>query len=244
MSKKDVSITTPDGEARAYAFTPDQGAGPWPGVMVYMDALAIRPAMFEMAQRVADHGYFVLLPDMFWRRPPYEPFDIPVMLSDRSKLMEFMGSTNPQKAMSDTGAFLGWLSDQPQVKGEKVGTTGYCMGGGMSLRAAAAYPDRVAAAAAFHAGNVVTDAPDSVHKVAPTTKAKVLVAGADEDKGFTSEARDILAKAYKDAGVDADVSIWPGKLHGYAPRDMPVYDKEASERHFKEMFALFDGVLK
>jgi carboxymethylenebutenolidase len=243
MSRRDVTITTPDGEARAYAFTPSKGAGPWPGVIVFMDALAIRPAMFEIAERIAEHGYYVLLPDMFWRLGAYEPIVPKEILADRGKLAPFMASTNPEKAMSDTGAFLDWLTAQPQVKGLRVGTTGYCMGGAMSLRAAAAYPNHVAAAASFHGGNLATEKPDSPHLLAQDIKAKVLVAGADKDAGFTLDDKAKLEQSFKDAGVDADVSIWPDMLHGWVPRDMPVFDAAGAERHYEVLLKFYDEAL-
>ena len=246
MSRKEVTITTPDGEARAFVFTPDSGSGPWPGAIFYMDAPAIRPALFEMAQRLADYGYYVLLPDMFWRVGPYEPIVMANIRSDeerRAIFGKFFASTSPAKAMSDTGAFLDFLSAQPEVKGTKVGVTGYCMGGGMVLRAAGAFPDRVAAVGAFHGGNLATDAEDSPHLLAPKMKAKILVAGADEDRGFDDAQCERLDKALKDAGLDAVVTIYRGARHGYAPPDMPVYNPEAAERHWNELSALFAEVL-
>jgi len=247
MSRTDVTIPTPDGDARAFVFTPDAGDGPWPGTILYMDAPAIRPALFEMAQRLADAGYYVLLPDMFWRAGPYEPIvmaDIKTDEQRRAIFGKFMASTNPDKAMADTGAFLDFLSRQPQVKGSKVGVTGYCMGGGMVLRAAGTYPDRIAAGGAFHGGNLATDAPDSPHLLAPKMKAKLLVAGADEDRGFDDAQCERLDQALKAAGVDAEVTIYRGARHGYAPKDMPVYNEDAAERHWRELIALFDSVLK
>lgn len=246
MSRQDVKIPTPDGEAQAYVFTPDQGSGPWPTVLFYMDALAIRPTLFEMAERLASNGYYVLLPDMFWRLGGYEPLVPKEVFADQAKMGElfgkFMSSTNPEKAMRDTGAFLDWLATQPQAKADKIGVTGYCMGGALAIRAAGTFPDRIAAAAAFHAGHVVTEGPDSPHLLAPKIKAKVLVAGADQDPYFTEEQFETLKAAMKD--LDAEVTIYRGALHGYAPNDLPVYDKEHSERHWREMLALFDGVLK
>ncbi len=150
-----------------------------------------------------------------------------------------MGSTDPTRAMQDTGAFLSWLSRQPQVKGEKVGVTGYCMGGGLALRAAGAFPDRVAAAAAFHGGNLATDAPDSPHRLAPRIKAKVYVGGADEDAGFPPEQAARLKDALDAAGVENTVEIYEGARHGYAPPDMPVFNAAASERHWRAMLELF-----
>ncbi len=245
---RQLSIPTPDGDARAYSFAPERGAGPWPAVIFYMDAPAIRPALLQMAQRLADHGYFVLLPDMFWRIGPYEPIDLKAVFADPDKRREVMGkymaSTDPRKAMRDTGAFLDWLSNQPEVAGDKVGATGYCMGGGMALRAAGTYPDRIAAAAGFHPARLATDEPDSPHLLAPGIKARIYIGGADKDAGFPPEQADRLRDALTAAGVDNEVTIYDGALHGYAPPDMPVYDEPASERHWRELFKLLDGALK
>jgi carboxymethylenebutenolidase len=248
MSRQEVQVPTPDGEARAFVFTPDQGFGPWPAVIFYMDALAIRPALFDMGERLASNGYYVLMPDMFWRLGGYAPMVPTEVFANPEKRQElftrFMGSTNPQRAMQDTGAFLEWLAKQPQAKADKVGVTGYCMGGMLALRAAESYPDRVAAAGAFHAGGVVTDQPDSPHLHVAKIKAKVLVGGADQDSHFTEAQCETLKQAMAAAGVDADVSIWRGALHGYAPPDMPVYDPEHSERHWRELVRLFDEMLQ
>ena len=247
MSRTEIALPTPDGAARAFTFAP-QGSGPWPAVIFVMDALAIRPALFDMCERIAAHGYFVLLPDMFWRAGAYPPIDIAAVFKDeavrRKTLGPLMASTDPDKAMRDIGAGLDYLATQPMVKTGPVGITGYCMGGGIALRAAGLFPDRVAAAAAFHGGRLATDAPDSPHLLAPKIKASILVAGADEDAGFPAEQADRLRAALDAAGVDNEVTIYQGARHGYAPADMPVYDKAASERHFRDLFALLDGVFK
>ncbi|MHB8529342.1 MAG: dienelactone hydrolase family protein [Caulobacteraceae bacterium] len=247
MSRTEVQIPTPDGEARAYAFHP-QGEGPWPAVIFFMDAPAIRPALFSMCERLAGHGYFVLLPDMFWRVGPYEPINLREAFKDeearRATFAKFMSSTDPERSTRDTGAFLDWLADQPQVKGAMVGCTGYCMGGAMALRAAGAFPERVAAAAAFHPGRLATDAADSPHLLAPKIRAKVYVGGADEDAGFPPEQAERLRQALDAAGVANTVEIYPGARHGYAPPDMPVYDQAASERHWRELLKLLDETLK
>ena len=244
---KHLSIPTPDGDARAYAFQPD-GPGPSPAVIFYMDAPAIRPALFEMCERLAVHGYFVLLPDMFWRVGPYESLDPKTLFSDpvkRQELMtKFVGSTGPAKAMSDTGAVLDWLSAQPEVAGSKVGVTGYCMGAGFALRAAAAFPDQVVAAGGFHGGRLATDAPDSPHLLAPKIKARVYIAGADKDASFPPEEAERLRAALTAAGVDNEVTIYKGALHGYAPPDMPTYNPAAAERHWQALFGLLDATLR
>jgi carboxymethylenebutenolidase len=238
---KQVAIPTPDGEARAYVFHPP-GEGPWPAVIFYMDAPAIRPALFEMCERLAGEGYFVLLPDMFWRAGPYEPINLAEAFKDeaarRAIFGKFMASTDPRRAMSDTGAFLDWLARQAQVKGRKVGVTGYCMGAGIALRAAGTFADRVVAAGGFHGGRLATDEPDSPHLLAPKIKAKIYIGGADEDAGFPPQQADRLREALTAAGVDNTVEIYAGARHGYAPPDMPVYNREAAERHWRELLKL------
>jgi len=232
--RQEISIPTKDGAMRAFAFTPDTGEGPWPGVIFYMDAPAIRPALFDMGERIAAHGYVVVMPDLYWRAGAYEPIDMATVRNDEARREAFgrlRASTNPQAQMVDTEGALAWLDQEPRAKADKVGLTGYCMGGGIALRAAAAVPDRIAA-------------PDSPHRQADQIKARVLVAGADEDRSFPPEQKVRLEAALQAAGVEAEVVIYPGARHGYAPADMAAYDAEASERHWREMFDLFDATLK
>ena len=248
MSMQQIALPTPDGDARAYTFKPESGAGPWPAAIIFMDAPAIRPALFEMGERLASHGYFVLLPDLFWRAGPYEPINIREAFANeearRERFAKFFSSTSAEKQVADAKACLDWLEKQPQVKGGKVGVTGYCMGAGVVMRAAAAFPDRIAAAAGFHGGRLATDAEDSPHLGAPRIKAKVLIAGADEDAGFPPEQADRLRAALTSAGVDNEVTIYAGARHGYTMPDLPVYDEGAAERHWTEMLKLFDETLK
>jgi len=247
MSMTEIALPTPDGEARAYTFKPE-GVGPWPGVVFFMDAPAIRPALFEMCERLAGHGYFVLLPDMFWRAGPYAPINVKEAFADEAKRREIfgklMGSTNPEKMMTDAKACFDYLDKQSDVKPKTYGITGYCMGAGIVMRAAGTYPEKVIAAAGFHGGRLATDALDSPHLLAPKIKAKVYVAGADEDAGFPPEQADRLREALSDAGVDNEVTIYAGAKHGYTMADLPVYDAEASERHWREMLRLFGETLK
>ncbi len=246
--KRDVTIPHPEGDMRAFVFTPDAGAGPWPAAIVFMDAPAIRPAMFELSDRLAQAGYYVLLPDLFWRAGPYDPPDIvKARAGDPEAVAQFQklrSSTGAGRQMTDTQACLDWLDQQPDAKAAKVGVTGYCMGGGIALRAAGTFPDRVAAAASFHGGNMAVDDEKSPHRLAGAIKAKILVAGADQDASY-DEAQNARLKATLDeAGVDADVSIWAGCKHGWVPTDMAVYNRDGAERHWKELIALFDEALK
>jgi carboxymethylenebutenolidase len=241
-----ISIKTRDGACRSYEYRPS-GKGPWPAVLVFMDGLGIRPAMLELGERLATFGYFVLLPDLFYRSGPYEPMDPRAVFGDPDKrkvLMEkFFAPATSANVMSDTRAFLDHLSAQADVKPGVVGTTGYCMGGFMSLTAAGTYPDRIAAAASFHGGRLATDALDSPHLLASKITARVYVAGAIEDQSFTDAQKATLEGALKTAGVDYMVETYPAK-HGWVFRDTPVYDAAAAERHWKSMVALFESKLK
>ncbi|MGD0675795.1 MAG: dienelactone hydrolase family protein [Polyangiaceae bacterium] len=241
-----VEIKTRDGTCPAYVYRPS-GSGPWPAVLVFMDGLGIRPAMLEVGARIATGGYFVLLPDLFYRSGPYEPMDPRSVFSDPEKrkvLMEkFFAHATPPHIMSDTGAFLDYLAAEADVKPGRVGTTGYCMGGFMSLTAAGTYPDRIAATASYHGGRLATDAPDSPHLLAPKIQSRVYVAGASEDASFTEEMKAKLEGALTQAGVDHAIETYPAK-HGWVFRDTPVYDAAAAERHWQTLFALFDAKLK
>ena len=238
----EVAIPTPDGAARAYVFHPP-GAGPWPAVIFYMDAPAIRPALFQMCERLADEGYFVLLPDMFWRAGPYEPINLAEAFKDeaarRAIFGKFMASTDPRKAMSDTGAFLAWLSRQARVKGEKVGATGYCMGAGMALRAAGTFPDRIVAVGGFHGGRLATDAPDSPHLLIPKMKAGVYCAVADNDDKRDPAAKEVLRSTFAKASVAARVAVYEGANHGWCVKGSAAYDDASAERAWAELTALY-----
>ena len=240
-----VSIETRDGICPAYAYRP-QGNGPWPPVLVFMDGLGIRPAMLEVGERLSANGFFVLLPDLYYRSGAYEPMNPRVIFSDpeqRKMLMEkFMSLATPANVMSDTKYFLDFMASQPDAKKGRIGTTGYCMGGLMSLTAAGTYPDRIAAAASYHGGRLATDAPDSPHRLAAKMKARVYVAGAIEDQTFPDDMKARLEEALTNAGVDHTIETYPAK-HGWVLRDTPVYDEAAAERHWQTLLALFGAKL-
>ncbi len=244
-----IEIETKDGRCPSYVYRPsgDTAApGPWPAVLVFMDGLAIRPALLELGERLSTHGYFVLLPDLFYRAGPYEPMDPHAVFSDPEKLKlvreKFIAVATPANIMSDTRAFLDYLAAQPDVKPGGIGTTGYCMGGLMSLTAAGTYPDRIVATASYHGGRLATDAPDSPHLLASKIRSRVYIAGAIEDASFPDEMKARLEDALTKAGVEHQIETYPAK-HGWVFRDTPVYDAAASERHWQTMLALFDATL-
>lgn len=241
-----IEIKTNDGVCPCYVYRPP-GRGPWPAVLVYMDGLGIRPAMLEIGERLAASGYFVLLPDLFYRSGPYEPMDPHTVFTDpvkRKILFEkFFAPATPANIMADTRAFLDYLAAQPEVKPGSIGTTGYCMGGLMSLTAAGTYPDRIAATASYHGGRLATDAPDSPHLLAPKIKSRVYIGAAIEDQLFPDDMKARLEAALTQAGVDHQIETYPAK-HGWVFRDTEVYDAAAAEHHWQTMLALFAATLK
>jgi carboxymethylenebutenolidase len=241
-----IEIATQDGTCRAWVFRPD-GTGPWPAVLVYMDGIGIRPTLFEMAERIAQRGYFVLLPDMFYRGGPYEAPEPAKLFSDpelrKDWFARFVSQATQANAMSDTRAFLDYLAAQPDVRQPHVGTTGYCWGGGMSIAAAGFYPDRITAAASFHGGHLATDAPTSPHLLAPKMKARLYIGGAIEDPSFPDDQKARLDAALTEANVAHTIDTYPAR-HGWVPRDTPVHDPVQADRAWHALFALFDASLR
>ena len=246
MSHEQLSIRTRDGDCPAHVFTPE-GSGPWPAVIFYMDGLGIRPTLFQMGQRLADSGYVVLLPDLFYRAGPYAPLE-PKAVFATGDVMKAIGhlfhTTNNRRAAEDSEAFIAYLDTRGDIAGKKIGTTGYCMGGAVSLTAAGTYPDRIAAAASFHGGNLATDSDLSPHLLAPRMKGRVYVAGADKDNSYPLAMAERLEKALSDAGADHRCEIYPGALHGWTMADFPIYNEPAAERHWRELLALFASTLR
>ena len=240
-----VTIQTRDGQCPSYVYRPS-GHGPWPAVLVFMDALAIRPAMLEIGERLSASGYFTLLPDLFYRSGPYEPMDPNKVFSDpeqRRILMEkFRAPATTANIMSDTVRFLDFIAAQPDVKPGPIGLTGYCWGGMLSLTAAGTFPERIAAAASFHGGGLATDAPDSPHRLAAKIRARIYVAGATADASFPDDMKARLAQALTEAGVEHTIETYPAR-HGWVFRDTPVYDAPAAERHWQSLLALLAGTI-
>ncbi len=244
MSQEQVTLQAADGPCKVQVLTPD-GAGPWPGVIFYMDGFGIRPGMIQMATHLASQGYVVLLPDLYYRYGPYGPLDPKEVLKGdfRAIVGPLMGSTDNHKAAKDTAAFIACLDSRPDVAGKAIGTVGFCMGGGMALTAAAWYPDRIAAAVSFHGGRLATDEPTSPHLLLDKIKAEVYIAVADNDQSYPPEMAERFETAANAAGVSYRSELYPGKLHGWMKPDMPVYDAEAAERGWSALFALYERTL-
>ncbi len=241
-----VEIETRDGTCPAYIHTPE-GSGPWPAALMYMDAPGMRPAMHEIAARLASHGYYVLLPDLFYRSGLYEPVDPKTIFSDPTRRAEHFAKlvtpATPEAVMSDTEALLAFIDGDPDAAPGPYGVFGYCMGGRLALTAAGTFPDKFAAAASYHGGGLANDAPTSPHLLADRIQAKVYVAGAIEDANFDDAQKARLEQALADADVDHVVETYPAK-HGWVPSDMPVHDPAQAEHHWQTLVPLFDGVLK
>jgi carboxymethylenebutenolidase len=235
MTAKAIAIKTEDGSVDTHFFTPD-GQTPKSAILFYMDGLGLRQALFDMAARMASHGYAVLLPNMYYRYGLAEPID---MVNDRDRMMQMVQSVTNEGTMRDTRHFLAFLDQQAGLAGCKVGTVGYCMGGALSLSAAGTYPDRVAAAASLHGARLATDASDSPHLLAPKMKGEIYVGVSEIDPWLAPGETERLEAALKQVGTNATVEIYPGVQHGFAVPGLPIYDRDASERHWEQILGLF-----
>jgi carboxymethylenebutenolidase len=259
MSGSRVDLTTADGVMDTYTFQPGplrgsppvgdrQGKdGPWPAVVVYMDAFGIRPDLDSMAQRLADAGYFVVVPNLYYRTGAFEPFEPKkVFGGDEAERLRFrsqIDSIDNTKIMRDTEAILAFLSTVPAVRQSRVGALGYCMGGGFAISALGRFPERVVVAASFHGAGLATDKADSPHRLANQIRGKLYVGVAGIDPGFPKEQQDRLEAALREGGVDYKLETYEGAKHGFAVTNHLVYDRDASERHWTKLLELFDGNL-
>jgi carboxymethylenebutenolidase len=245
MPRIDVEIPAPDGTAAGTLHVPD-GEGPWPGVVMFPDAGGAREPMATMGDKLAALGYVVLIPDVYYRNAPWAPFDLDTAFSDqaeRERLFGLMGSLTNERISADASAYADFLLARPEVRGSSVGTTGYCMGGRMSMVAATTLGSKVGATASFHGGRIaVEDDPTSPHLNAGQIASVVYVAGAIEDNSFTAEQADLLRSALADAGVSHTVEFYDAH-HGFAVPDNGTYDEEAAGRHYAALATLYGGSL-
>lgn len=248
MGHETTSIRMPDGACRTFVFTPTMSSeAKWPAVIFFLDGMGLRPAIFPMAQRIADMGYVVLLPDIFYRAGPYEAVD-PIAVfgggDPMAAIAHIFGTTNARQAAIDSEYFIAYLDTRDDVAGRKIGVTGYCLGGSIAVTAAGLYPDRIAAAGSFHGGYLASDDPQSPHLLATAIKGELLVAGADRDVYYPRDMKLRLDAALDAAGVTYTSEIWDGLIHGWTMADFPVYDREGAERHFAALEALLARTLK
>ncbi len=246
MSSETIEIKTRDGTADAYLSKPDDGA-PHPGVLLLMDAFGVRPQIEQMADRIASRGYTVLAPNLFYRGGRDPVGEMPDMSEEGARLQFFqklrplMEELTPERIDSDGDAYLGRLEQDSEGP---IAITGYCMGARTGLRIAESHPDRVVALGGFHAGGLVTDAPDSPHRNVGQVQAELYFGFADNDQSMTTEHIAELERALDDAGIAYRTDVYEGAAHGYTMADMPVYHEGAAERHYDELFALLDRTTK
>jgi carboxymethylenebutenolidase len=244
VTERDVEIRTPDGVADAYFVHPASGAHP--GVLVWPDILGLRPAFRQMGKRLAESGYAVLVVNPFYRqqRAPVAPEGASFAdEATRNLVMPLARSLSAATHTTDAKAFVAWLDSQPAVDTKrKLGTTGYCMGGPITLRTAAASPERVGAGASFHGGRLVTGDADSPHLLVPKLKAQYLFAIAENDDEREPAVKGVLRDAFAKTELPAEIEVYPA-AHGWCPPDSPVYDEKQAERAWSRMLALFEKAL-
>jgi carboxymethylenebutenolidase len=245
VTERDVDVPTPDGTADCYFVHPSTGRHA--GVIVWPDILGLRPAFRMMGRRLAESGYSVLVVNPFYRgaRAPVVPEGASFQdESVRNTVFPLAGALNAQTHVTDARAFVSFLDQQASVDtGRKIGTTGYCMGGPIVMRTAAAVPGRVGAGASFHGGGLVTDAPDSPHLLIPEMDARFLFAIAANDDENDPEAKNVLRQSYDRAGLAAEIEVYEGTQHGWCPPDSAVYDEAQAERAWSRLLVLFEREL-
>ena len=249
-----VQVTTPDGVCDAAFIHPSSGSHP--GVLIWADAFGLRPSMRDIGKRIAAEGYSVLVPNPFYRVAKAPVIQDTASFSfqnpaDMAKLQPLMASINAAGAAEkDAVAFVAFLDAQTAVnKAKKLGTQGYCMGGPLVVRTAAAVPDRIGAGASFHGGGLVNDTPGSPHLLAPKIKARMYFAIASNDDARQPDAKDKLREAFAAAKVPAEIEVYAGALHGWCVPDMPlqngnpIYSKPDAERAWTKLVALYKAAL-
>ena len=241
VTESEVEIKTPDGTADCYFVHPASGTAA--AVLVWPDIFGLRPAFRQMGKRLAESGYSVLVVNPFYRakKAPTAPNGAATPIADVRPLAQGLNETTQ---MTDAKAFIGWLDQQPSVaKNRKVGTQGYCMGGPIAFRTAAAVPDRVGAVASFHGGGLVNDTPNSPHVQAAKTHAQFLIAIASNDDQRSPKEKDVLKETFAKANLPAEIEVYEGAAHGWCPPDSGVYNEPQAEKAWSRLLALYGKAL-
>ena len=241
VTEAEVNVTTPDGTADCYFVHPASGAAP--GVLVWPDIFGLRPAFRQMGKRLAESGYSVLVVNPFYRvkKAPTAEAGGATPIQD---VMPLARGLNETTHMTDAKAFLGWLDTQPSVaRNRKMGTQGYCMGGPIAFRTAAAVPDRVGGVASFHGGGLVTDSPNSPHLQAAKTRAQFLIAIAANDDARSPNEKTVLKETFAKANLPAEIEVYADAAHGWCPPDSRVYNESQAEKAWSRLLVLYGKAL-
>src|SRR5438093_11158525 len=241
VTESDVMVKTPDGTCDAYFVHPASGTAP--GVLVWPDIFGLRPAFRTMGKRLAETGYSVLVVNPFYRvkKAPTAEKGAATAIPELLPLAQALTETTQ---MTDAKAFIGWLDRQSSVaRNRKMGTQGYCMGGPIAFRTAAAVPDRVGAVASFHGGGLVTDMPNSPHLQAAKTKAQFLIAIAANDDARAPDDKNVLKETFAKASLPAEIEVYTGAAHGWCPPDSQVYNEPQAEKAWSRLLALYGKAL-
>ncbi len=241
VTETDVTVATPDGVADGYFVHPASGTAP--GVLVWPDIFGLRPAFQKMGKRLAESGYSVLVVNPFYRvkKAPTAEAGGATPIQD---LMPLARALNETTQMTDAKAFIGWLDGQQSVaKNRKMGTQGYCMGGPIAFRTAAAVPDRVGAVASFHGGGLVSDGPNSPHLQAAKSKAQFLIAIAENDDARSPNDKTVLKETFAKANLPAEIEVYAGAAHGWCPPDSRVYNEAQAEKAWSRLLVLYGKAL-
>ena len=240
VTESDVNVKTPDGTADCYFVHPATGTAP--GVLVWPDIFGLRPAFRQIGKRLAESGYSVLVINPFYRQMK-APTAAKGAATPIGEVMPLAQALNETTHMTDAKAFIGWLDQQSSVaKNRKMGTQGYCMGGPMAFRTAAAVPDRVGAVATFHGGGLVANGPNSPHLEAAKTKAQFLIAIAESDDKTRPTDKDVLKDTFAKAGLPAEIEVYAA-MHGWCPPDSGVYNEPLAEKAWSRLLALYGKAL-
>ncbi len=241
VTESDVNVTTPDGTADCYFVHPASGTAP--GVLMWPDIFGLRPAFRQMGKRLAESGYSVLVVNPFYRKQK-APTASAGAATPIQQVMPLMQALTETTHMTDAKAFIGWLDRQPPVaRNRKMGTQGYCMGGPIAFRTAAAMPDRVGAVASFHGAALVTNMPNSPHLQAAKSKAQFLVAIAESDDKTTPDAKTAMKDTFAKANLQAEIEVYAGSMHGWCPPDTNVYNEPLAEKAWSRLLVLYGKAL-
>ena len=241
VTESDVTVMTPDGTADCYFVHPTTGTAA--GVLVWPDIFGLRPAFRQMGKRLAETGYSVLVVNPFYRVKKAPTAD-KGSATPIPQLMPLAQALNETTQMTDARAFIAWLDKQPSVaQNRRIGTQGYCMGGPIAFRTAAAVPNRVGAIASFHGGGLVTDMPNSPHLLAAKTKAQLLIAIAANDDMRSPNEKNVLKETFAKANLPAEIEVYTGAAHGWCPPDSGVYNEPQAERAWTRLLALYSKAL-